>query len=30
MAARDRRFFGERVVPGGHTDDERAVPPATW
>jgi hypothetical protein len=30
MAARDRRFFGERVVPGGHIDDERAVPPATW
>ena len=30
MAARDRRFFGERVVPGVHTDDERAVPPATW
>jgi hypothetical protein len=29
MAARDRRFFGERVVPGVHTD-ERAVPPATW
>jgi hypothetical protein len=22
LAARDRRFFGERVVPGGHTDDE--------
>ena len=30
MAARDRRFFGERVVPGVHIDDERAVPPATW
>jgi len=23
MAARDRRFFSERVVPGGHIDDER-------